>query len=442
MEGSQEELNLEFNIIDNIIGSAVDDGLMKDSSVHYDYKTLLPLLQPLCRFCVRENGQMMHISDVHQQIINDLRIPEIHGRSVCTNICGNCNGFLEEFCKFRSVCEEGQKRLATLLAGRHVLPHYLKLDSTVPNQEPLSVDTSALCDHKSLSSIETGKSSPEYVVSETTIVTGTGDGMSPITLHLSVVKLQDVHPQSEVQQRTAQELVHHSSNSPDRGYGTHVPEESNNIQIAEEITCDETFSNNAKDIINAHTFKTVIDEKPKNKPVAQKRTQKPEARRRVVEGRLEWICLDCEQIFSSCLQLKKHRRSCEFVGSKTSKRLATLGCDICGETMSTESALTMHRRKHEAKVKRPTASKKFPSLGLEPIVCHVCGHTKQTDSNSWDDLIEYQPEDILSATTDDTTSEATVLVMAGESTNDTCPPEMLSPYASDELYNICSIAAE
>ncbi|EAA45332.4 AGAP004060-PA [Anopheles gambiae str. PEST] len=393
MDGSQEELNLEFNIIDNIIESAVGDLLLKDNnSVHYEYSAPLPLLLPLCRFCACENSQMMHISDVHQQIINDLRIPGIHETSVCTNICGSCNRFLEEFCKFRSVCEEGQKRLATLLSGRHVVSNYLKPEFT--KRDLLPAQLNEPFDHNirselMLNSVEIVQTSAGYDASEavrdavnldtTCKLSPSVEDTSPITLHIAVIEQPDISDQTngEPEHSINQETGVESNHSSECGSELQETHESNHVHICEETNLSEYFEN-VENINNAQRFDAVIEEKSNDTIVNRKRSQKTEARRRVVDGRLEWVCLDCEQVFPSCLQLKKHRRNCELVGSKTSKRFATLGCDICGETMSTESALTMHKRKHETKVKRPPALKPLPSPNLEPIFCDVCGHASKS----------------------------------------------------------------
>ncbi|XP_049285796.1 zinc finger protein 557-like [Anopheles funestus] len=381
MDGSPEELNLvEFNIIDNIIGSAVDDLMLKDNTdVHqYDYNALASLLLPLCRFCARENAQMVHISDVHLQIINDLRIPEAHGTNVCTNICSSCNGFLEEFCKFRSVCEEGQKRIATLLAERqHGMASFVdvKLDFTVARKDLLPatvMDEPATA--KMLNSIQTvepglmelaERECPNYT--ENILI------LAPIS---PAVQPQNSSQPAEETHLMEQKIVFDSSQSDTCQYVTHSLEECNFIPQYEQ----QSFKSFIENMKHAND---VVESPSENKALSQvdeaevKDSKKPEARRRVVDGRLQWVCLDCEQVFGSCFQLKKHRRSCELVGSKTSKRIATLVCDICGETMSTESALTMHRRKHEAKTNGPTI-KSASAVKLELTVCHVCGHTSKS----------------------------------------------------------------
>uniref|UniRef100_A0A182VX26 C2H2-type domain-containing protein n=1 Tax=Anopheles minimus TaxID=112268 RepID=A0A182VX26_9DIPT len=381
MDGSSEELNLvEFNIIDNIIGSAVDDLLLKENtSVHqYDYNGLASLLLPLCRFCARENAQMVHISDVHLQIINDLRIPETHGTNVCTNICGSCNSFLEEFCKFRSVCEEGQKRIATLLAERHGMANFvdLKLDFTEVKKDllpptavmdeptipkmlnaiqsiPCSAEKPGLMelveDNQDLEQAAQCETSPDY--SESILI------LAPFS--------PDLQPQISPQRIEGQ---------PDAcQYVNHTLEECNFIPQYEQ----QSFTNFSESV-NQTDPPPEIKALPQSNESDVKDTKKPEARRRVVDGRLQWVCLDCEQVFGSCFQLKKHRRNCELVGSKTSKRIATLVCDICGETMSTESALTMHKRKHTQAKPNGSTVKTVSVAKLELTVCHVCGHTSKS----------------------------------------------------------------
>uniref|UniRef100_A0A182MFH9 C2H2-type domain-containing protein n=1 Tax=Anopheles culicifacies TaxID=139723 RepID=A0A182MFH9_9DIPT len=393
MDGSPEELNLvEFNIIDNIIGSAVDDLLLKENtSVHqYDYNGLTSLLLPLCRFCARENAQMVHISDVHLQIINDLRIPETHGTNVCTNICSSCNGFLEEFCKFRSVCEEGQKRIATLLAERHGKANFidLKLDFTVAKKDllpPLAVMEETTVP-KMLNAIQTipctdGKPGlMELVESEADLECESSADYSESILILAPIS-PELQPHFSPQlgddsQSMEQEIVFDSGQQDACHYVNHTLEECNFIPQYQQ----QSFTNVAQNLHQPDHPKESKDVPQPNCSEATRDTKKPEARRRVVDGRLQWVCLDCEQVFGSCFQLKKHRRNCEMVGSKTSKRIATLVCDICGETMSTESALTMHKRKHtQAKPNGPTVPKStVAGVKLELTVCHVCGHTSKS----------------------------------------------------------------
>ncbi|XP_053660195.1 Krueppel homolog 1-like [Anopheles marshallii] len=378
MDESSEELNLgEFNIIDNIIGSAVDDLLLKDNTnVHpYDYNALESLLLPLCRFCARENAQMVHISDVHLQIINDLRIPETHGTNVCTNICGSCNGFLEEFCKFRSVCEEGQKRIATLVAERHSVSNFVdfKLDFTVARKDllpPTMLDVSTT--PKMLNFIQTPEqglmelvvdnAGLDHVVCERSDYTESILILAPIA---PVVQPQ-ISPQRVEATPVMEQKILFDACQPDASQNEALSLEECNFSPQHEQQNFVENIENSNDVLE-----------PASNESAVSNSKKPEARRRVVDGCLQWVCLDCEKVFGSCFQLKKHRRNCELVGSKTSKRIATLVCDICGETMSTESALTMHRRKHEVKPNGPTA-KSVSGSKLELTVCHVCGHTSKS----------------------------------------------------------------
>ncbi|XP_053680887.1 zinc finger protein 552-like [Anopheles nili] len=239
MDESQEDLSLdEFNLIDNIIESAVDELLLKKNSVR-----CVGLFAQVCRLCACDDQQMMHISDVHLQIIYDLQIPGINESSGCTNICSECNGFLEEFCKFRSQCEEGQKRIAAMLGERKI------------------------CTKKSRANK-----------------------------------------------------------------------------------------------ISSTVVKAVIKE-PK----------RAESRRRVVDGHLQWVCLDCEQVFKSCMRLKKHRRTCVLVGSERSKRFGTNVCDLCGAVLSSTLAFKLHRRAHESATDT-SCKQQLSSTQLEPFVCHVCGN--------------------------------------------------------------------
>ncbi|XP_052888808.1 zinc finger protein 558-like [Anopheles moucheti] len=387
MDESSEELNLvEFNIIDNIIGSVVDDLLLKDNTnVHpYDYNALASLLLPLCRFCARENAQMVHISDVHLQIINDLRIPETHGTNVCTNICGRCNGFLEEFCKFRSVCEEGQKRIAILLAERHGMPNFvdLKMDFTVASRDVLPPGVlGESTTSKMLNSIQTPEpglmelvddnAALDHVECERHDYTESFLILAPIA---PVVPAQ-ISPQLVEATHFLEREIVFDANQPEASqYAALSLEECNFIPQHEQ----QSFKNLVENIENtSDALEHPSENKAQSNESAVSNSKKPEARRRVVDGRLQWVCLDCEKVFGSCFQLKKHRRNCELVGSKTSKRIATLVCDICGETMSTESALTMHRRKHEVKTSGPTV-KSVSGTKLELTVCHVCGHTSKS----------------------------------------------------------------
>ncbi|XP_050069188.1 zinc finger protein 329-like [Anopheles maculipalpis] len=389
MDESPEELNLvEFNIIDNYIGSVVDDLMLKDNSAQYDYDTLARLLLPLCRFCARENAQMIHISDVHLQIINDLRIPENHGKNVCTNICVSCNSFLEEFCKFRSVCEEGQKRIASLLAERHAI---------MPNLIDLKMDFIASKKGLLPPGMMEERVAPKMVISSQTIPSPSGAGFvafdedtstslknsdADYTESISILAPMASSTQPDAQLQTASEMEQRTAfdstlEQDAYNYLTYPFHESNFMHHYKQQSFTisaENFVQYSDDVVESHSEKGSVS--PTNESET-KDTKKSEARRRVVDGRLEWVCLDCEQVFVSCFQLKKHRKNCELVGSKTSKRIATLVCDICGETMSTESALTMHRRKHEAKANGPTV-KSAAVTKSEPTICHVCGHTSKS----------------------------------------------------------------
>ncbi|XP_035900588.1 zinc finger and SCAN domain-containing protein 12-like [Anopheles stephensi] len=394
MDESTEELNLvEFNIIDNFIGSAVDDLMLKDNGAQYDYNTLASLLQPLCRFCARENAQMVHISDVHLQIINDLRIPENHGSNVCTNICVSCNSFLEEFCKFRSVCEEGQKRIARLLAERHAMPNFmgLKMDFTVSKKDllPVVMMEEQRTVPKILSAIQslqpnTVEAGFLQLVEDTNTDLEHADSCESSDYTDSILVLTPMAPSIQTDRQIQggndmeQGITFDSTPEADACDDVTYPfQECNFLHQCEQQNFTMSTENTDQQAcvnVDSHSENGAVF--PTNESV-MKDSKKSESRRRVVDGRLQWVCLDCEQVFASCFQLKKHRKNCELVGSKTSKRIAALVCDVCGETMSTESALTMHRRKHEAKANGPTV-KAVTVAKSEPTICHVCGHTSKS----------------------------------------------------------------
>ncbi|XP_055531746.1 zinc finger and BTB domain-containing protein 24-like [Wyeomyia smithii] len=105
--------------------------------------------------------------------------------------------------------------------------------------------------------------------------------------------------------------------------------------------------------------------------------KQPDSRRRVVNGKLQWVCLDCEEVFQSCTKLKKHRQTCKLVGTENSKRLGSFTCEICGQTLPSLMGLRVHLHKHsKARLESDSKSKeepKSPPPVPKKAVCHVCG---------------------------------------------------------------------
>ncbi|XP_058839819.1 zinc finger protein Xfin-like [Topomyia yanbarensis] len=133
---------------------------------------------------------------------------------------------------------------------------------------------------------------------------------------------------------------------------------------------------------NVETRKSKIVPSTKEKATPKKSKKRADSRRRVVDGKLQWICLDCEQIFGSCTKLKKHRQTCDLVGTINSKRLGSFPCEICGQSLPSLMGLRVHRHKH-SKVQLDFMPKsreraKPKTVNTKPAVpkravCHVCG---------------------------------------------------------------------
>ncbi|XP_058461589.1 zinc finger protein 69 homolog B-like [Malaya genurostris] len=121
-----------------------------------------------------------------------------------------------------------------------------------------------------------------------------------------------------------------------------------------------------------------------NKKVEPKKSKKrADSRRRIVDGKLQWVCLDCEQVFGSCVKLKKHRQTCDLVGTVNSKRLGSFNCEICGQSLPSLMGLRVHRHKHN-KIPQDSAPKSIgqckpkilnTKISTPPkrAVCDVCG---------------------------------------------------------------------
>ncbi|XP_053698208.1 putative zinc finger protein 286B [Sabethes cyaneus] len=118
-------------------------------------------------------------------------------------------------------------------------------------------------------------------------------------------------------------------------------------------------------------------EKPTEKRDTNTLNRQPDSRRRVVDGKLQWVCLDCEEIFQSCTKLKKHRQTCKLVGTQNSKRLGSFTCEICGQTLPSLMGLRVHLHKHNKSRLDLVSKNKDESKSPPPVpkkaVCHVCG---------------------------------------------------------------------
>uniref|UniRef100_A0AAG5CR08 C2H2-type domain-containing protein n=1 Tax=Anopheles atroparvus TaxID=41427 RepID=A0AAG5CR08_ANOAO len=373
MDSSQQVLNSEEYNIDNIIESAVDELLLQNVAAHSDYDDIDVLLLSLCRLCAREASQLIKPSDVYWMLICDLKINGIGGSIAGTSICDNCVKVLEEIQQFRCLCEDGQKRIITMLTQQNLLPDFLNLDFTDE------------------------KSDPTDVFSPPVVETQHHDG--------DVADSSDHEPQTvaksidEASESTAAHKEHarspskrgHTYNRP-RQAALKVKELVKSLASAEsepDSTDSEEFRPEGETERHSTTESEPDSFKTKLIKASNKRNKKPkpaaggsgnktsakrlQSRRRMVDGRLQWVCLDCELVFESCVKLKKHRRNCELVGSKQSKRYGEFTCETCGVVLSTFASLCLHRYKHETAATGEKNNKEKPEK-----VCHVCGKLFRT----------------------------------------------------------------
>ncbi|XP_052867037.1 zinc finger protein weckle-like isoform X2 [Anopheles cruzii] len=384
MDVSHQVLNNEFNIIDNIIESAVDELLQKQVTTHNDYVEIDALLLPLCRLCAREEMDMEHLMDIseeHFSLINELHIfIDVDGTSVCSKICSQCNAFLEEIRRFRVMCDEAQKRIADLLTQRSMLPDFLKLDFSEPKEPylPLLLESSPLSaanlPDDGMSIEPTALMLEEHLadVEETNLAeTNEADEPEPQNVQCTVRKEPAVLPGKRILAKRAATKVSQLVKS----LQSVESDESTDVSDAEEYKPAATGGQVSK-------LKKRVTKQRKPKVAMPKLSNKQtdvqpkrfDSRRQIVNGRLTWVCLDCEQVFESCRKLKIHRRTCPLVGSEQSKRVGMFPCDVCGYVNSTLVGLRIHLYKHR---ERAPQSKRKHTVSKEKI-CHVCGKTCQT----------------------------------------------------------------
>ncbi|KFB36473.1 hypothetical protein ZHAS_00003513 [Anopheles sinensis] len=367
-----KELNSEEYNIDNIIESAVDELLQQKVTSHSDYDDIDVLLLSLCRLCAREAPQLVKTSDVDWMLICCLKITGIDGTTSGTSICHSCMKTLADIQQFRGLCEEGQKRIIAMLTQQNMLPDFLNLDFTdakkeatmglncpaveaqfpdVPTLDSTEQEQKKLPVPEEKNFREADKNTEEYKVPTGDASTRGHKNNLPRKAALKVQELvktlasadSDVETSDSDEFRPEREQERQSSDDSDQEV---VQQKSNR------------------------------NWKKKSKPATDgsgKKSISHESRRRMVDGRLEWVCLDCELAFESCSKLKKHRQSCELVGSERSKRYGTFPCETCGDVLNTFAALCLHRYKHETSL----AAGKEKKEKVEKI-CHVCGKIFKT----------------------------------------------------------------
>ncbi|XP_055586679.1 zinc finger protein weckle-like [Uranotaenia lowii] len=333
MDNLQQPMNIaEYNsLITNIIESAVHELIQKR---RYQNETDIngteySLLLNMCRLCAREeeSASLQNLSEYQLTQISELAVPGFDPSSVvssgCSKVCTGCSEFLYRLRDFRGKCEEAQKKISSLLAERNVISDFLNLDFVKheafqdKTNEPVSSPSS-----------------------------------SPIT--------KNTTPSPKV------------DNSPFEN--TKKLEETNNPEIENhdpEFAFSELSESSESDPSEFEEPTIHVKPKPKKKRI----TKASDSRRRVVNGKLQWVCLDCEQIFTSCIKLKQHRRSCDMVGNKKSKRQGPFTCEICGQSLPTLIGLRVHVHKHSRRGAEEDKKDNKDGL-LEPkkqAVCHVCG---------------------------------------------------------------------
>ncbi|EAT35254.1 AAEL012566-PA [Aedes aegypti] len=305
----------EYNtLITNIIESAVDELIQKRESGKES------LLLHLCRLCAREEPLLLDLSELHLDLINELAISGIDASAGCTKICSSCAEFLGRIREFRCRCEDGQKKISSLLAERSVIPDFLNLDFI--------------------------KSEEHY------------GGFSP-----------PGHPAVD----------DHFAEADDSKIDQDDDDESSEDHFEEEKP--------AKESKRVHR-----GTQPKNSKASSSTN---DSRRRVVNGKLQWVCLDCEQTFESCTKLKKHRQTCEMVGNENSKRRGPFTCDICGQSLPTLMGLRVHVHKHTKSGAEQEQKPTKTAAGSPPAklaICHVCGKSFSSTSTLRSHLIFHRQE--------------------------------------------------
>jgi ribosomal protein S27E len=124
------------------------------------------------------------------------------------------------------------------------------------------------------------------------------------------------------------------------------------------------------------------DEEDEEKLAKLLRPPKPNAPKHV------WKCVDCEEMLPSRSKLKKHRQTCEVIGTPMSKKKkrtdeAPIPCEYCGKMLSCKMGYKQHlkycigidKSEVEGKALDEPIEKKTDSDDGEDdrVVCHICG---------------------------------------------------------------------
>ncbi|XP_050087619.1 zinc finger protein 596-like [Anopheles aquasalis] len=383
MDVAQQTLS-EFNIIDNIIESAVDELLQNQVTTQTEYGEIDDVLLTLCRLCAREDeSQMLEFTEDQLLLIAELNISLSIGvdetSSVCSKICHDCSAFLREIQSFCNMCLEAQKRISTLLTQRNMLPDFLKLDFTVSSKEPFLPMLLA----SPLLSTETKLQ--EDGVPAFDRATGTP---SEVEDHSALEKAEPMNPRRRTENKsTSASLVSAARTVLTPGKRQLVKRAATKVsQLVKSLQSRGSKGSSEMDEGKGKNPKLKATKQRKGKVMAAGKslnkttdlqtqpTQRTDSRRIVVNGRLEWLCLDCEETFESCARLKSHRQTCALVGTEQSKRIGSFSCDLCDYVHSSLAALRVHRHKHSEKGTK--ARRKRTAIAKDETpekICHVCG---------------------------------------------------------------------
>uniref|UniRef100_A0A182F8H3 Uncharacterized protein n=1 Tax=Anopheles albimanus TaxID=7167 RepID=A0A182F8H3_ANOAL len=354
MDVAQQALN-EFHIIDNIIESAVDELLQNQVASQTDYGEIDDVLLSLCRLCAREEPQMLEFTDEQLLLIADLNISLSIGidetSSVCSKICRDCSGFLKEIQSFCNMCLEAQKRISTLLTQRNMLPDFLKLDFTVSPKEPFLpmllgsplLSTETKLQEDGLPAFDRATGPPNEAGEHSALEMGESTALKRSESKSTSAGLANV----------ARAAIAPGKRQLVKRAATKVSQLVKSLQSGGNKVASETDERTGKNpklrASKQRKAKVMPSGKSLNKTNQQTQPQRTDSRRIVVNGRLEWLCLDCEETFESCARLKTHRQTCALVGTEQSKRIGSFSCDLCDYVHSSLAALRVHRHKHSEK---------------------------------------------------------------------------------------------
>ncbi|ETN62460.1 hypothetical protein AND_005847 [Anopheles darlingi] len=381
MDVTQQALN-EFNIIDNIdiIESAVDELLQNQVPTQADYGEIDDVLLSMCRLCAREESQMLEFTEEQLLLIGELNITLSIGidetSSVCSKICHDCSAFLKEIQSFCSMCLEAQRRISILLTQRNMLPDFLKLDFTVSPKEqflPMLLASPLLSTETKLQ--EDGVPAFERITGIAT----------KVEEHSTLEMVEPTNPKQSENKTTSASLASAARTTITPGKRQLVKRAATKVsQLVKSLQSkgkkgsgemDERTGKNPKlKATKQRKSKVLAPGKVLNKMNQQTQPQRTDSRRIVVNGRLEWLCLDCEETFESCARLKTHRQTCALVGTEQSKRIGSFSCDVCDYVHSSLAALRVHRHKHSDKGTKAKRKKTAIAKDETPEkICHVCG---------------------------------------------------------------------